>query len=279
MSDACSAPAFVFVTAVYNIRRGAYERTLWDRCTLLAEACPPCALIYVWCDHGAEPPAAITALPSVCILRAALDEFPSFVAGMTPGLQLPACRNADKDTAAFMALINAKVDMVARAACSDRHAKSYAGSPLPPFAWIDAGIIKLWDQRVEELRVNLSAVVRARVPDAAFIVPGIWPRMLTLDGACDNKVCWRFCGGFFAIAGDSVQMICAAIQDRYASLVKTGRTSWEVNVWALLEAEMHATAVCAKETAGAAGATTPLPLQFNVVWLKSEHDATFFSAF
>lgn len=266
MADLRDVASFVFVTAVYDIGRDEYERTLWNNCVLLAAACPFNVIMYVWCDSSAVPPAELLAFPHVYILNASLVEFSSFVAGMTPGLQLPTCRNSHKDTALFMALINAKVDMVAEAARLDARVEKRRDSVV--YAWIDAGIVKLWDGNVDALRARLSSVVHMSVPSATIIVPGIWTSMLTLDGACDNKVCWRFCGGFFAVAGDSVQHICGAIRDRFLALVESGRTTWEVNVWALIEAEKHA---CPESSECAT--------RFNIVWCKSQHDITFFSSF
>ena len=290
-------PGWVFVTAVYDIRRGAYVRTLWDNVLLLAAACPPNVCMYVWCDHGSCPVGMLELLGSnVHVLYAALEEFPTFAAGIAPGIQLPALRNVDKDTPEFLALMNTKAAMVARVAEADAQARALPA--LSSYAWIDAGIVKLWDQNVDALRENLETVVCTPVPAATLVATGIWPQMMPHAAhghPCGaQSVYWRYCGGFFAIAGESVQAICGVLSERYLALLRGGHSTWEVNVWALLEAEMAA----ASATAPAGASTHPdvtahvtttetavfseperhVP-NFAFLWIKSDHNASFFSCY
>jgi hypothetical protein len=184
---------------------------------------------------------------------------------MTPGLLLPSSRSESKDTAAYMALMNTKPYLVARAAAADLATRATRG-PLPVYAWIDAGAIKMWGGSVRACSTALDGVMRACVPSATFVAPGCWPAMTKPYSTWAHAVCWRFCGTFFAVAGDSVLTVCAQLCARFLALVKTGHTTWEVNVWALLEAELH--------TERWAPSTPSRQPGFKIGWYRANHDAT-----
>lgn len=217
----------LFVTAVYDLQRGAYVGTLWSALNILIAALPAHAHLLVWCAPESAVPPGIEMATNVTPVRVPVDDFRCFRAGMTPGLRLPSVRTADKDTQAYLALMNTKTEMVSRAA---------AVRPAAVYAWIDAGAAKMWRGCVADMARALSKVTPAAIPAGAFFAPGCWSLKADVSLDC---VCWRYCGTFFAVSAESACGICDSLSDRYVTLITaSGLTTWEVNLWALAESEM-----------------------------------------
>ena len=132
---------------------------------------------------------------------------------------LPAYRNALHDTRNFLALMNAKTELVRRAMDSQMHSSTH-------FAWIDFGICHMF--RTPHLTLNTLRDLSG-LPSTCLYLPGCWDR---LGSVAISHVVWRFCGSFFV--GDKAS--CRDFADRVLAVLPTlPHLTWEVNVWAHLE--------------------------------------------
>jgi hypothetical protein len=139
--------------------------------------------------------------------------------------ELPQNRTAHHDTTAFMTLMNAKSELVGRAVETAAFGSTH-------YAWIDFSIFHVFRQPAATA-AYLKQLATRWLPSTCFYMPGCWgPAVPGFDA-----VSWRFCGGFFL--GDAVTLARFAqlYRDRFRGLVaQYRRLSWEVNVWAYLEA-------------------------------------------
>ena len=137
---------------------------------------------------------------------------------LAPSGGLPETRNETHDTRNFLILMNAKIELVARAMYSGHHSGKH-------YAWIDFNIFHVLNEErgIEQLR-GLSTRV---YPDTCLYVPGCWGK-----GVIWSSVNWRFCGGFFL--GDVVSLNEFYFAHR-TEFPMCPHLSWEVNVWAHLE--------------------------------------------
>ncbi len=199
-----------YITSLYAVRDD-YLPILYEQFQELDRICTP---LYVWTDRP---------LPFSCrahVLVAPLESFASYMLCQSP-VSLPARRSPAKDTQAFLALMNTKVEMVWRAA---------------PFihtthvAWIDAGILKIVKDK------ERVAVALARHADV------LWPQKVALPGCWTTRivdlyqeVCWRFCGGFFVVPTSLLALLYDKVMRLLTAWIAAGHLAWEVNVWADLE--------------------------------------------
>mgnify|MGYP006314278997 CR=1 FL=1 len=136
-----------------------------------------------------------------------------------PG-QLPDHRTTHHDTAKFLILQNAKVEIVKRAIDSGRYKDS------THFSWIDFSIFHVISDT--EAAVNyLGQLGHCKIATTEVILPGCW-------GKCDqvDNVAWRFCGGFFLGSRAAILEMYEIHKKVYRALEKL---TWEVNVWGRME--------------------------------------------
>jgi hypothetical protein len=137
---------------------------------------------------------------------------------------LPAVRTEAKDAWAFLTLINAKTDFVAEVARTTSCAQ---------VAWIDFNV---WHvvKDAEATTKRLQDLATTRLPNTSVYVPGCWHK--TAQVAWD-RICWRFCGGFFVGHREAVVAFAEKAREALPRLLaERGGLTWEVNVWAELEA-------------------------------------------
>ena len=148
---------------------------------------------------------------------------------------LPAQRNAEHDTRNFLILMNSKAELLQRAIQSHMHTSEH-------FAWIDFGIAHIFRTPALAAR-QLTELSTTVYPERCLLMPGCWT---SRTGGLD-QVSWRFCGGF--VLGDKASLL--GLAGLYTTHFHTlPSLSWEVNVWALFEAN---------------GLLTP-------TWYKANHD-------
>lgn len=156
-----------------------------------------------------------------------LEDLESYRIAMSSNeTQLPGARSSDKDTKLYMAIINAKTELVLRT-MNNNSGHSHYG-------WIDFGIAHISRDPVGDLTKLKSQCERLISPLLA--IPGIWHNAnlesLTLH------VVWRFCGGLFIGDEQSVREFHRlSIQALRDAIEKTGIVVWEVNIWARMELE------------------------------------------
>jgi hypothetical protein len=228
---------FTFVTAIYNVyenERAGYIEELWDRLAILAATVP----LRVVCDPAdADRVKALGAVPHPVPFQGLAT-----YAVLQKAPHLPARRNPVKDTRDFMILMNAKTEclnIVRNEAPSSTH-----------YIWIDAGITKIFTDPTRTLTDMMLNIGNA--PRDQILIPGCWDSRAELD-ALTQAICWRFCGGFFVVPEEHVQLFAATALDACESIrLATGLAIWEVNIWAMVEPR--------------------LPIQ----WTRGDHNETIF---
>lgn len=229
----------LFVTAVYDIYSDdagspASSRTdaIWER---LAAITPGLPWLHIFTDRDAS-----SALPrgsDITVELLPLTATATFHA-LAHVSELPPIRTPGKDTERYLKLQCAKAELLRRAV--DRHPA--AGAVI----WIDAGIAKIIPgapdpaATVRALACQASALVGdgdvATVRTPTLIAPGCWSLQPVIAAAQADSVRWRFCGGLCFVpralaAPFEAEVLAAAI----AIAAATGRLTWEVNVWELVE--------------------------------------------
>jgi len=228
-------PHVLFVTAVYDIYGGASDappssRTdaIWAR---LASMAPGLSRLHVFSDAAAPielPGATSSLLP--------LEATATFQA--LAGVQgLPPHRSVAKDTAAYLKLQCTKVEFMHLAALQHPGAAA--------LVWIDAGISKILPTSdAADLARCLSQDAHALIGDGdvavlrgpTIIVPGCWSQQRVAPAAMAEHVRWRFCGGLCFVPRSLVEKFFQGLVGAAREIaIATGRLTWEVNVWELLE--------------------------------------------
>ena len=139
-------------------------------------------------------------------------------------LRLPDIRNVPKDTEFFLALMNAKTELVARVA---------EEVEAPYVAFLDAGIGKIFQdvegsfRRLKELEV--------REDFSGVLIPGCWAPAAMEAEELARKICWMYCGGFFLVGRKEAGEFARCAQGALREFLKMGRLTWEVNVWVRLQ--------------------------------------------
>ena len=165
---------------------------------------------------AALPPPLVA--PNLRVERVRYDDLATVGAAAGHELTLPAERNPAKDTAAYLALVNAKSELILRAHATGHRADRYA--------WVDAGLFRtIADVPLAQRRLRRLAGLDA----GSVWMPGC---LDTASGSLE-RVDWRFCGGFFAGGDWAMLDLC----QRHVRLVREllPRRTWEVDAWALLE--------------------------------------------
>lgn len=168
---------------------------------------------------------AIERYPRVKFEPVVLEDLESYRAATADDIRLPDC-HSPKDTKKYMAIINAKTELVLRAINLDIPKTTHYG-------WIDFGITHITDTPQECLTNLKNQCERLMTPLLA--IPGIWQLGY---GNLTAEVVWRFCGGLFVGDRESVREFCLLSSEVFAKTTKeTGVAVWEVNTWARLERE------------------------------------------
>jgi hypothetical protein len=206
----------VFVTAIYNIHK-TRSNEIWERFKLLASTIP----IHIVCsaENAELLPAGVTPY------YREFEELDTYKA--LQGIHdLPQTRNTDKDTKEYMILMNAKAEFL-QIVNSEVNADHYI--------WIDAVIgkilsdpIVIFNKIIEETRRPLKA--------DTILIPGCWDFKVHDPLQLTKHIVWRFAGGFFIVPCGYIDPFAAAVLDGCKQLAKsTGKLTWEVNVWCLIE--------------------------------------------
>lgn len=213
-----------WVTALLKSKEGVeYHRRYFDLFRPLAES--GLNLVVFMSEHLI--PEASSLYPRIDFYPVILEDLESYRVTMTEGTRLPLLVGGPKDSKQYMAIINAKTELVLRAMNLDRPKTTHYG-------WIDFGISHITLTPADHLAHLKSQCERLVTPLLA--IPGATQRplleVLTLG------VSWRFCGGLFVGDAKSVKEFCELSNRVYKDTVeKTGIVVWEVNNWARLELE------------------------------------------
>ena len=161
--------------------------------------------------------------PNLTVQSLELEDLETWqsVQGLT--FSVPPTNAPHHDTANFMALINAKVEMIQRAPKGASH-----------YAWIDFSIFHVIRDE-EKAIATLRRLATAHLPETYTACPGCWGKDTALPSLF-STVNWRFCGGL--LIGDAVSLhrLYELYETHFARIVKEqGRLVWEVNFWTYFE--------------------------------------------
>jgi hypothetical protein len=145
---------------------------------------------------------------------------------------LPNNRSQDKDTEKYMYVINSKIEFMKYAI--DRNPWNSTH-----FAWIDFSIAYVF-KHPEATFEKLALLSTYQYPSKILLFPGCWNKLNPGDiEYMLNKICWRFCGGFFLGDADSMREFYESYKIHFPSFVNHyKKLVWEVNFWAGLEATL-----------------------------------------
>lgn len=159
--------------------------------------------------------------PGVNVLPMAFDELPARRATRDRVTELPPQRNAEKDTADYLAIVNAKTELVARSVARHPDASVYA--------WVDFGLFHVIRDDAAAIR-RLRALAHSPPPGDRVVIPGCTAAPRDDWRAVD----WRFCGGFFYGSAAAIRRFAALHVEAFRAWLPA--LTWEVNVWGRLEA-------------------------------------------
>lgn len=137
--------------------------------------------------------------------------------------------NREKDTPAYFALMNNKLDYLRRAIQDNPF-------QTKTFAWVDFSLFHIIAaDKVEETQKQIQTLGTAPWALQTVLLPGCWqkpsnPSVLT------QSIHWRFCGGFLLGSADAILEMVELAEENLPVFLRTYKTIvWEVNFWAYLE--------------------------------------------
>lgn len=155
---------------------------------------------------------------------------------------LPPQRTLNKDTLCYMALMNAKPELLVRA-------KPWITTPY--VAYIDSGIAKICDSAN-----TLAELARISFCDIPLVMlPGCHPMRPKDMSTLAHHIDWTFCGGFFVVPTTRIDAFAALHRAALDAFLEQGLLTWEVNVW-----------------------TSWMPGREDVVWYAADHNDTMLRA-
>ena len=139
---------------------------------------------------------------------------------------LPEYRNKEKDTLEFLQLMNAKPEFLHRA---KKHieAKTYV--------WFDFGILKIIKNK--ENFINSMALLDQASVEGKVVIPGCINKDLINFNNLFVYPIWRFCGGLLIVSSTVVDKFHELHLAILESCRNAGSLTWEVNLWAKIEAD------------------------------------------
>lgn len=147
--------------------------------------------------------------------------------------RLPEIRTPHHDTRAFLTLMNAKAELMARAMGVEPSSSHNHGWIARHFAWIDFSIFHVLKR--EDTAAYLKLISKTRFHDSCMILPGCWSHPGVNGNSLFTQVNWRFCGGFFLASVDRILELNKLYRDNWRSIVEQRGLTWEVNMFALFE--------------------------------------------
>jgi hypothetical protein len=151
-------------------------------------------------------------------------------------LHLPVCRHPEKDSIDYMVLQICKTEFVAAALDLEKYRS------MNRLAWFDFSLARLFPPN-DCLLSRLDARFCTNLP-GRITLPGCWDVYHIIDDKdLFQRVCWRFCGGFFCGDRQAIAHFYKAVTTSLLPFVEAshGVLAWEVNVWAWMEKHGHQT--------------------------------------
>ena len=136
--------------------------------------------------------------------------------------QLPQNRKSEKDTIEYLSLMNSKIEFLADTIRENPFGGDY-------FAWLDFNITHVF-KNIERTVDFIRFLGKCRFKGKFLTIPGCWNKVNDMNQITD-KICWRFCGGFFMGHRESILNFEKLVWEHASTISPI----WEVNLWALVE--------------------------------------------
>jgi hypothetical protein len=212
----------IFVSAIYKIYDTDYADVVWERLVVLASCINPYQLHLVCSPHHIEKAKNIQNVIPHAYEFTDLETYKV----LCPCSGLPYVRKESKDTKEFMILMNAKTEFI-QIVRND-------GVLADHYIWLDAGISKIFKDPVGSLTKAVYDLSKPLCSNAIYI-PGCTGPQRNMNTLI-HTINWRFCGGFFVVPTEYVEVFFNAVLDACEEIkLTTGRAIWETNVWAYVE--------------------------------------------
>lgn len=165
---------------------------------------------------------------SVTIIPFSLAGISTYNEILNKAPQLPNSVNGPKDRLTYFALMNSKLDFIAKA--------SVMYPNIDTFCWIDCGIFK-FVKNIDIAYDRLGKFNEIEVPTAFLSPTGLWPMFTNNDRVIDH-VWWRFLGSLFFVKAETLPQFKLLCDQLLHDILNSGKVTWEVNIWAMLEFQM-----------------------------------------
>lgn len=173
----------------------------------------------------------------VLSLKTCYEELPLYKICMkkkddgTCSLNLPCHRNTKKDTHEYITLMNCKIEFM-------RDAIIQNPFQTPFFAWMDFSMAYLFKEKENTSKKMWDLSKDMDLNYRGMLFPGCWDKIPTnYYIMVKDHICWRFCGTFFiGDIGSIMNFYEYYIQHLPRFIKETNILTWEINMWAWLEA-------------------------------------------
>ena len=177
----------------------------------------------------------VVEFPNVKIMRIIENDdcFAYRACAAHPNITLPNNRSTEKDTFAYLILMNSKVEYVREALRENPFESTH-------FAWIDFNISHVFSD-IAASQSQLRNLSTQSLPTPLMAFPGCHAYPITTSSLGSepdilDSVSWYFCGGFFVGDKVSIERMYALYERYFPVFLSTHRKLvWEVNFWAWLE--------------------------------------------
>jgi hypothetical protein len=152
-------------------------------------------------------------------------------------ISLPMERNHSKDNERYLALQNSKLELIQKAISQNHFQTNY-------FAWIDFRIFHIVKEDKNDLFVSkLSKLNESKFKNNFLTIPGCYDKWLSTDFSymkeiyqyLDDRISWRFCGGFFLGDKESLLHFFEKFKYFWVLYLSKNKITWEVNIWHYME--------------------------------------------
>lgn len=227
----------VFVSAIYSIYDSNPERTagIWRRFAALTAHFH----VHIVCSVADADKIPSNATPHFCEFNT-LETYR--LLNKTTGL--PQIKSDSKDTKEFMILMNAKSEFI-------KHVSQTVEATH--YVWLDAGLGHVFKDP-ETTYARMKPLLNSAFRTDKLFIPGCYKEPESRLDALLTRVNWRFSGGLIIVPSQLLDLFYYAVLAACEEIrFKSGRATWEVNVWAYIESR--------------------IPIQ----WEYGSHDETIFS--
>jgi len=185
-----------------------------------------------------------SAFSNVQVVGLEVEDLPLWKRLIGHTARLPPQRTPHHDTAAFLILMNSKVDLLQKA-------MDLVPASVSHYAWIDFNVTHVVKTGLAPFLNRLQMLAASHLRTPALFFPGCWAKGVGLHAEFD-AILWRFCGGFFLGDRACIEQFGTQIREKGVPAMLEKGLTWEVNLWAYLE-NNHG---------------------FAPTWYKADHDAS-----